>query len=322
MVQRVIETERDRELLIRFLNDRDLPITVSIADGGRRSTKQNRLNRLWMNEISEQMDGWSPEYARAYCKLTIGVPILRAENEVFCERYDAVVKPMPYETKMDLMMEPLDFPVTRLMTVRQQTKYLDGVHRHFSEKGILLTDPGDLLEGAEKPQDEQETPKTDDHPSETETRLHESAPDEQPSGEVFNPSSPAEGDGPIHPHSKPGSSSSLNSEAHSSSRDASDAGAGTPPLPAPAPIQECAIKIMGIAIDPMFETKEQRRYALETVKDDWKAALPESDWPVLKDLVTSSYDCVKGDADYAAAVQHFAKELKIPADAFHGDVDG
>lgn len=145
MSQRVLETERDRELLFRFIEGRKLPITVSISDGGRRSTKQNRLNRLWMNEIAEQMDGWSPEYARAYCKLTLGVPILRAENEVFCERYDAVVKPMPYETKMDLMMEPLDFPVTRLMTVAQQTKYLDGVHRHFSEKGLILTDPGDLL---------------------------------------------------------------------------------------------------------------------------------------------------------------------------------
>lgn len=145
MAQRVLETERDRELLFRFIEGRKLPITVSISDGGRRSTKQNRLNRLWMNEIAEQMDGWSPEYARAYCKLTLGVPILRAENEVFCERYDAVVKPMPYETKMDLMMEPLDFPVTRLMTVAQQTKYLDGVHRHFSEKGLILTDPGDLL---------------------------------------------------------------------------------------------------------------------------------------------------------------------------------
>lgn len=35
----------------------------------------------------------------------------------------------------------------RLMTTKQATAYLDGVHRHFSEKGVVLTDPGDLLEG-------------------------------------------------------------------------------------------------------------------------------------------------------------------------------
>ena len=49
-----------------------------------------------------------------------------------------------------MMQEPLDFPITRLMTVKQQTEYLDGVHRHFSDKGIILTDPGDLLWDARK----------------------------------------------------------------------------------------------------------------------------------------------------------------------------
>jgi len=36
------------------------------------------------------------------------------------------------------------------MTTKQATAYLDGVHRHFSEKGIALTDPGDLLADAER----------------------------------------------------------------------------------------------------------------------------------------------------------------------------
>lgn len=48
------------------------------------------------------------------------------------------------------MMEPMDFPVTRLMTKAQKTAYLDSVHRHFSEKGIVLTDPGNLLNAREK----------------------------------------------------------------------------------------------------------------------------------------------------------------------------
>ena len=48
------------------------------------------------------------------------------------------------------MMEPFDFAVTRLMNKKQKTAYLDGVHRHFSEKGIVLTDPGDLLDARQK----------------------------------------------------------------------------------------------------------------------------------------------------------------------------
>jgi hypothetical protein len=110
--------------------------------------QQNKLQRLWLNEIAEQLGDQSAEEVRGYCKLTIGVPILRAENETFRERYDLIVKPLPYEQKLALMMEPLDFPITRLMTTKQATAYLDGVHRHFSEKGIVLTDPGDLLREA------------------------------------------------------------------------------------------------------------------------------------------------------------------------------
>jgi hypothetical protein len=138
-------------MLLRFLEQQAVPFTVNIAKGGKRSLKQNRLSRLWLNEIAEQLGDQTPEEVRGYCKLTIGVPILRAENETFRAKYDAIVKPLPYEDKLALMMEPLDFPVSRLMTTKQATAYLDGVHRHFAEKGIVLTDPGDLLLGSPQP---------------------------------------------------------------------------------------------------------------------------------------------------------------------------
>ena len=145
MAVRFIESDRDRMLAHRYLDSQDLPFTLSVSKGGKRSVKQNRLQMLWLNEISQQKEDTTVEEIRAYCKLTIGVPILRAENETFREKYDAVVKRLPYEQKIALMMEPLDFPVTRLMSTKQATAYLDGLHRHFSEKGITLTDPGDLL---------------------------------------------------------------------------------------------------------------------------------------------------------------------------------
>jgi hypothetical protein len=144
MATRFLESEGDRRMLIRFLEAQPLPLTVTLSKGGKRSLKQNKLQRLWMNEIAEQLGDQTPEEVRGYCKLTLGVPILRAENETFRERYDAIIRPMSYPEKLALMMEPLDFPITRLMTTKQATAYLDGVHRHFSEKGIALTDPGDL----------------------------------------------------------------------------------------------------------------------------------------------------------------------------------
>ena len=97
MTTRFPETDYDRRMLIRFLEDQPLPVTVSLTKGGKRSLRQNKLQRLWINEIAEQLSDQSPEEVRGYCKLTIGVPILRAENDTFRERYDAIVRPLPYE---------------------------------------------------------------------------------------------------------------------------------------------------------------------------------------------------------------------------------
>lgn len=144
-VNRIAETEYDRKQFIRFLEGRKLPFTVSLVDGKHRTNDQNRLQRLWVNEIAEQLGDQTPEEVRGYCKLKFGVPILRAENEVFRISYDKIVKPLPYEQKLELMMEPFDFGVTRIMTTRQKKAYLDNIYRHFTGQGLVLTNPGDIL---------------------------------------------------------------------------------------------------------------------------------------------------------------------------------
>ncbi|MFS2326652.1 hypothetical protein U2P60_14750 [Brucella sp. H1_1004] len=145
MATRFIETEFELRQAVKFIEVQKLPITINVTASGKRSSKQNRLNRKWMLDIADQVDGWSTEYARGYCKLHFGIPILRNEDEEFCREYDALVRPLPYEHKIKLMMVPFDFGVTRLMTVKQQTRYLDAVQRHFSEQGVVLTDPEGLL---------------------------------------------------------------------------------------------------------------------------------------------------------------------------------
>lgn len=141
MVTRVIRNEDDLALLIDFLKARKRPFTVDIVKGKHRTNEQNHLQRLWLNEAAEQLGDRTPEELRGLCKLQFGVPILRAENTRFCEMYDRFVKPRPYEEKLALMMEPLDLPVTRIMTTDQKTRYLDAVSKHFLEQGIALTEP-------------------------------------------------------------------------------------------------------------------------------------------------------------------------------------
>lgn len=142
MTTRVIKSKTDLEALHKVLDLQKLPFTVDIVKGKHRSVEQNRLQRLWCNEIAEQLSAFdTPEDVRAYAKAYFGVPILLAENTHFAEQYERHVKPLPYEQKLALMREPLDLPVTRLMTVDQKSRYLNEMHRYFSEKGVQLTDP-------------------------------------------------------------------------------------------------------------------------------------------------------------------------------------
>lgn len=138
---RAVHNEVERGLLILLIKERKIPFTVEITEGRRRSTEQNRLQRLWVKEVAEQLGDRTPEEVRGDAKLRFGVPILRAENEIFCEKYDRLIKPKSYEEKIELMMEPMDFPITRLMNVDQKTRYLDAFSRYYSQQGVQLTDP-------------------------------------------------------------------------------------------------------------------------------------------------------------------------------------
>lgn len=140
MTTRIIKTEYERQQAIKLLTSYQLPATLTLTKGANRSTEQNKLQRLWLNEAAEQGDQTAEEY-RAYCKLHYGVPLLRNENHEFRESYDRIIRPHTYEDKLEMMSIPLDFPVTRLMTTKQLTTYLDQVHAHFAGLGFILTQP-------------------------------------------------------------------------------------------------------------------------------------------------------------------------------------
>jgi hypothetical protein len=139
MATRVITNEYQREALAALIASKQLPFTAEVVKGKRRSVEQNRLQRRLLNEIAEQTDQ-THEEVRAFCKLTIGVPILRAGSDLFAEKYDRLIKPMPYERKLEMMAEPIDFPVTRLMNTAQKTAYLDEIFRVFSSQGVVFSE--------------------------------------------------------------------------------------------------------------------------------------------------------------------------------------
>jgi len=141
MTSRIVTSEHERRMFIKLVEGQKPPFTASVVAGKSRTWIQNKLQRKWMNEIEEQLTGWTSEEARAYSKLVFGVPIRRRDDADYCEKYDRIIKPMTYEAKLELMAEPMDFPVTRDMNTKQKTEFLDAVFRHFSEQGVILTIP-------------------------------------------------------------------------------------------------------------------------------------------------------------------------------------
>lgn len=141
MTSRVLLTKADVEQAKALLDNTALPATFTLVKGKKRSPEQNRLQRLWCREASEQLGDETPEEKRAYCKLHFGVPILRNEDEEFCAAYDRIIRPHSYEDKLAMMAIPLDFPVTRLMKMGQKSRYLNDMYTHFQEQGVQLTEP-------------------------------------------------------------------------------------------------------------------------------------------------------------------------------------
>ena len=125
--------------LVKLLSGRKLPITVTWTQGASRSSLQNRLSHRWYADISRQLGDQTTDEVRAYCKLQFGIPIMR-ENEAFQLAYDNVMGGRGYGERLAII-QSLDLPVTRLMTVTQMTAFMDEMQRHWSGQGVRLTDP-------------------------------------------------------------------------------------------------------------------------------------------------------------------------------------
>jgi hypothetical protein len=140
MPTKIIREPTHVDALAAMLRGRKLPITITWTQGAPRSASQNRLAQRWFTDIATQLGDQTHEDVRAECKLRFGVPILRAENEAFRLSYDRVIKALKYEEKLEAI-KAFDLPVTRLMTAKQMTAFMDAMQRHWLPLGVRLTDP-------------------------------------------------------------------------------------------------------------------------------------------------------------------------------------
>lgn len=140
MPTRIIRQPEHVDALCDLLRGRKMPLTVSWSQGAPRSDSQNRLAQRWFTDISRQLGDMTHEEVRAMCKHDFGVPILLAENEAFRVSYSRTMDRLPREQRLEAI-RAFDLPVTRLMTVKQMTAFMDEVQRFWTTHGVRLTDP-------------------------------------------------------------------------------------------------------------------------------------------------------------------------------------
>jgi len=136
--------ERFQSLIgdLRELWRRNHYLRLNVTTGKDRSLTQNATAHMWFSQIVRELREDTELEVKRFCKLTMGVPILRAEDDEFREFYDSCIKPhLSYEQKLKAM-DALD--VTSRMKVSQMQQFLDAMVEHYAKLGVVLV--------AEKPQ--------------------------------------------------------------------------------------------------------------------------------------------------------------------------
>lgn len=113
-------------------------VSMAIKVGKKRSLSQNDISHAWYEQISRELREDTPLGVKSASKLNCGIPILRAEDADFRDSYDRLIRPMPYENKVELMKW---FPVTSVMTKAQLSEYLEAMQKFWGERGVMLEFP-------------------------------------------------------------------------------------------------------------------------------------------------------------------------------------
>lgn len=114
-------------------------VRVKLTTGKARSLDQNGISHVWYEQIARELREDTALGVKCFCKLNYGIPILRAEDEAFRDKYDALVKGrFSYEEKIALMAW---FPVTSLMSKDQLSQYLTAMQAGYAGRVMLEFPP-------------------------------------------------------------------------------------------------------------------------------------------------------------------------------------
>lgn len=120
-------------------------VVVSMRPGKDRTLDQNALWFAMYQRIAQMTQMGDVEDVRRWCKLHLGVPIMRRSDVDFFNAWNRSFLHLTYEEKLHLMgpcnlFGPDGFPVTRLFNRAQGIAYTDKIVAEFSARGVVFSD--------------------------------------------------------------------------------------------------------------------------------------------------------------------------------------
>lgn len=120
-------------------------VVVSMREGKDRTLDQNALWFAMYQRIAQMTQMGDVEDVRRWCKLHLGVPIMRKADVDFFNAWNRSFLHLTYEEKLHLMgpcnlFGPDGFPVTRLFNRAQGIAYTDQIVAEFSARGVVFSD--------------------------------------------------------------------------------------------------------------------------------------------------------------------------------------
>ena len=108
-----------------------------------RTLPQNAMFYALYGQVAKQKGDESPDEIKAYCKYHFGLSIVcAADPEYAALLKNAIRHDLDYETKMKIVNK---LPVTSLMNTKQGSEYIDRVIRHYSQQGLCLVHPSEMM---------------------------------------------------------------------------------------------------------------------------------------------------------------------------------
>jgi hypothetical protein len=132
-------SEQEAQRVASMITGLPLPFTITIGDGDKRSLSQNALIHKWFGQIAAHYGDMTAMQVKGECHVAYGVPI-RRRDPVWSRVWERMFDGLTYEQQCFLFERGI-LAMTREMTVKQLTEYMDAMQAHYRAEGVALMDP-------------------------------------------------------------------------------------------------------------------------------------------------------------------------------------